>query len=119
MSNLGYINDSFLAGAKLIKFTGGQRGMILKNCAYIITQNKNREILRNQDILIEGSTITAMGKNLKGNDAIDCSKKAVMPGLINTHTHLGMHSLKGTADEGELFEWLANIKEKESKTVQR
>ncbi len=92
--------------------------MLLKNCAYIVTQNAKREILRNKDILIEGNRIKKIGVDLNNKVAIDCSKKVVLPGLINTHTHLGMHSLKGLADEGELFEWLAKIQDAEGQLTE-
>lgn len=92
--------------------------MLLKNCAYIVTQNAKREILRNKDVLIEGNIIKKIGNNLKDKEVLDCSNKVVLPGLINTHTHLGMHSLKGLADEGELFEWLQKIKNAEDKLTE-
>lgn len=82
--------------------------MLLKNCRFIVTQNKDREILEGQDVLIENNVIKGIGKNLKTKDKqiIDCSDKIVMPGLINCHTHLGMHFLRGIADDMELDEWL-------------
>ncbi|MCR4335397.1 MAG: amidohydrolase [archaeon] len=89
--------------------------MLLKNCSYIITQNPKREILRNADVLIEENRIAQIGKNLKDEEMIDCSGKILMPGLINTHTHLGMHSLKGKSDEAELFDWLKSISNEEAK----
>jgi len=89
--------------------------MLLKNCRYIVTQNKNRTILQNYDVLIDGNRILKVGKNLNAGAKIDCSKKIVMPGLVNTHTHLGMHSLRGMNDESELFEWLKSLKEQEQK----
>ena len=32
-----------------------------------------------------------------------------MPGLINTHTHIGMHSLRGICDDEELPNWLDKV----------
>ena len=37
---------------------------------------------------------------------IDCSSKVLIPGLINTHTHLSMTLFRGYADDLELREWL-------------
>jgi 5-methylthioadenosine/S-adenosylhomocysteine deaminase len=37
---------------------------------------------------------------------IDCRKKVLIPGLINTHTHLSMSLFRGYADDLELREWL-------------
>ena len=37
---------------------------------------------------------------------IDASDKIVMPGLINTHTHVAMALLRGISDDVPLMEWL-------------
>lgn len=45
-------------------------------------------------ILIEGERITAVGRDVRipaGADVIDLSKATVLPGLIDTHTHLTYH----------------------------
>jgi len=92
--------------------------MILKNCRYIITQNSARKILENQDILIEDNKIKQIGHDLTGEPVIDCSNKIVMPGLVNTHTHLGMHSLKGMCDDKTLFNWLDKVSAEEKKLTE-
>ncbi len=40
---------------------------------------------------------------------IDCCGKVLMPGLINTHTHVSMTLQRGTGDDIELMPWLNNI----------
>ncbi|MBI2147623.1 amidohydrolase [Candidatus Woesearchaeota archaeon] len=91
--------------------------MILKNCRYVVTQNANREILENVDVLLKGQDIIAAGKGLPLSpgdpDILDCTGCIVMPGLINTHAHLGMHSLKGICDDKELHDWLRIVVPKE------
>ncbi len=92
--------------------------MLLKNCRFIVTQDRKRRVLEKEDILIEGDCIAAIGKGLKpegSTELIDCSGKIVMPGLVNTHTHLGMHSLKGKCDDEELFGWLSKLGPEEKK----
>ncbi|MCR4368798.1 MAG: amidohydrolase [archaeon] len=92
--------------------------MLLKNCRYIITQNGSRAILEKSDILVQNGKIKKIGKALFAQspaEIIDCSEKIVMPGLVNTHTHLGMHSLKGACDDEELFEWLERLAKEEEK----
>lgn len=37
---------------------------------------------------------------------IDATGKIVMPGLINTHTHVAMALLRGISDDVPLMEWL-------------
>ncbi len=83
--------------------------ILLRNCRFIVTQNEKREILENCDIFIDQGIISKIGKNLKVPGKlikINCSDKIVMPGLINSHTHLGMTSLRGIADDLELDDWL-------------
>ncbi|MBI4738842.1 amidohydrolase [Candidatus Woesearchaeota archaeon] len=88
--------------------------MILRNCRYLITQNAKRDIFEHMDIEIQDNTIKRIGKNIatKSSDnsgVIDCSERIVMPGLVNTHTHLGMHSLRGICDDAELHDWLSIV----------
>ncbi|MFR9503081.1 MAG: amidohydrolase [Rikenellaceae bacterium] len=42
-------------------------------------------------------------------EKIDCGGKLLMPGLINTHTHVAMTLQRGTGDDVELMPWLNNI----------
>jgi len=45
----------------------------------------------NQDVLVEGSFITAVGRGLEAPPAartIDCGGRTLMPGLIDMHSHL-------------------------------
>ncbi|MBI5398816.1 amidohydrolase [Candidatus Woesearchaeota archaeon] len=91
-----------------------QNLMILRNCRYLITQNAKRDIFEQVDIEIQDNTIKRIGKNIatKSSDdsgVIDCSERIVMPGLVNTHTHLGMHSLRGICDDAELKDWLSIV----------
>jgi dihydropyrimidinase len=51
------------------------------------------------DILIEGETIAAIGKNLKGDKVIDAEGALIMPGGIDPHTHLEMPFMGTTAAE--------------------
>ncbi len=81
--------------------------MLLKDCSYIVTQDEKRRVLRDKDILIDGGYIKAIGR-FEGS-GIDCRNKIVMPGLINTHAHLGMHSLKGICDDEAFFTWLGIV----------
>jgi len=62
--------------------------------------------IRKRDIRIEGNEITEIGKDLKGSDIIDASHHLIMPGFVNTHTHLAMTLLRGYADDVPLQEWL-------------
>ena len=80
--------------------------MLLKNCRYLVTQNSKRQVLERVDVLIEGNSISKVGKGLRGIDVIDCSESLVMPGLVNTHTHISMTKLRGVADDVVLEDFL-------------
>src|SRR5216684_8240564 len=84
-------------------------GLFLKDCDWVITQNPDREVLRNSSVSIDDSgTIRDMGiTHGSGKDeVIDCRGKVLIPGLINTHTHLSMTLFRGYADDLELRDWL-------------
>jgi len=61
------------------------------------------------DILIEEKKILKIGKNLnlRVNEKIDAKgEKAVIPGLINCHTHSAMILFRGLAEDLPLKDWL-------------
>jgi 5-methylthioadenosine/S-adenosylhomocysteine deaminase len=64
--------------------------------------------LANATIRITDGRIDQVGTvNIASTDeVIDCRRKALIPGLINTHTHLSMTLFRGYADDLELREWL-------------
>jgi 5-methylthioadenosine/S-adenosylhomocysteine deaminase len=84
--------------------------LLIKNASFILTQNTKKEILKNTDIFIEDDKITGIGKNLNQSAefVIDGRNKLVIPGLINSHTHLAMTLFRGVADDLPLMDWLKN-----------
>src|SRR2546428_7025772 len=93
-------------------------GLFLKGCDWIITQNADREVLRNSSVSIdESGTIRDMGitQGSGKDEVIDCRGKVLIPGLINAHTHLSMTLFRGYADDLELQEWL----EKKNRPLQK
>ncbi|UCD13858.1 MAG: amidohydrolase [Thermoplasmatales archaeon] len=81
---------------------------ILIKKAIILTQNKKREQLHG-DIYIEDQDIIQVSKRPISTEAdykIDGNKKLILPGLINTHTHIPMTLLRGYSDDIILQEWL-------------
>ena len=82
--------------------------MILKNIRYLVTQNDDRQVIEDVDLLIHGDRVAGMGHELPAGDhqVVDCSGKVVMPGLVNAHTHASMTLLRGISDNKELEDWL-------------
>ncbi len=71
--------------------------------AIIVTQNRDREVLRGGDILVEGDRIAQVGGG-RVRDSVDMEVRVdggaiAMPGLINTHTHVAMAHLRGMLDD--------------------
>lgn len=81
--------------------------------ARIITVNKGNDIIDNGHILIKGDEILKAGpgeiseneKN-EADEIFDAQKMIVMPGFVNTHTHIPMSIFKGYADDLPLRQWL-------------
>jgi cytosine/adenosine deaminase-related metal-dependent hydrolase len=66
---------------------------ILCENALVVTLEKQRPILEGQQILIDRGSIAEVGKRIRTDrfvitKRIDCSGRIVMPGLVNTHSHL-------------------------------
>ena len=79
--------------------------ILIKN-GLVVTVNKNDEI-KKMDILIENDEIKFLGDyNGPYDKLINAENKVIMPGLINTHTHLGMSIFRGTSDGLPLMSWL-------------
>jgi 5-methylthioadenosine/S-adenosylhomocysteine deaminase len=80
----------------------------IDNCEWILTQNASREVLRNQSIFIDEGRIIEIGEGIscEADHVLDGRQKVVLPGLVNTHTHLSMTLLRGYADDMPLREWL-------------
>ncbi|RLG18035.1 N-ethylammeline chlorohydrolase, partial [Candidatus Micrarchaeota archaeon] len=81
---------------------------ILVRNAMVLTQNGKRALLKDHDVLIEENKIAKVGKRLgeKAEYVIDGRGKVLMPGLVNTHTHLAMTLLRGYGDDMSLQKWL-------------
>ena len=80
---------------------------ILIKDALILTQDKNREIMRG-DILIEDGKISKVAKSIRGGaeEKINASGRLAFPGLVNCHTHIPMSLFRGYAEGMHLQDWL-------------
>ena len=88
---------------------------ILVRNAWLVTQNEKREIIKG-DIYLEDGLIADMGKvNVEADHIIDGKNKIVIPGLINTHTHVAMTDMRGIADDVDLEDFLSIVWKEEAK----
>jgi 5-methylthioadenosine/S-adenosylhomocysteine deaminase len=78
---------------------------------WLITMNAKREVLESASVCVVGDRIAAIGTRTKmierypEAEVIDCAGKIVMPGMVNTHTHLFQTLLKGLGDDMVLKKW--------------
>lgn len=81
----------------------------------IVTMNAEREIIKSGAIGIKNGEIAIIGpwqdvtKSVRATRTINASGKVVIPGLINTHTHVPMSLFRGIADDMDLQEWLTKF----------
>jgi 5-methylthioadenosine/S-adenosylhomocysteine deaminase len=81
--------------------------ILIKN-GIVITMDENRRILKDCSVSVTDGLIESIEPEIKGEAdfVIDARQKIVMPGLINTHTHLAMTLFRGIADDLPLMKWL-------------
>lgn len=78
----------------------------------IVTMNENRQVIENGTIAVRDGKIVYVGDgtglppNSRPKQIIDAKGKVIIPGLINTHTHIPMGLFRGIADDLDLQEWL-------------
>jgi len=85
----------------------GAVGMsLLLRGGLLVTQDAERRVLPG-DVLVEEGLIAGVGRvDASADEVLDCSRCAVLPGLINTHHHVANTLLRGVADDVPLEEML-------------
>lgn len=84
--------------------------------ATIITINPEREIILDGAILVIGCRIVAIGKTAilsksplpPNTESVSLTGRIILPGLINTHSHLAQSLLRGLAEDLPLHSWLCD-----------
>lgn len=74
----------------------------------LLTMSADMQIMEDAVVGIRGSRIELVGTNLRpaANKIIRADGCLILPGLINTHTHLPMVCFRGLADDLALMDWL-------------
>lgn len=80
--------------------------IVIKN-GLLLTMDEGFTLHEKADLAISASKIIDISPrtSYQGKKTIDASGKAVMPGLINTHTHAAMSMMRGLADDMPLDIW--------------
>ena len=84
--------------------------MIKLKANYVLTMNDDFEIIENGEVIFD-KKIIKVGKDLEKNiKTIDLGKNSVlMPGLINTHTHLEFSANNTSLIYGDFITWLNSV----------
>jgi len=78
----------------------------------LVTMDSTRQVIEDGALAIGGEHIVAVGSSadlaarFTAQQTLDCNGCAVIPGLINAHTHAPMTLLRGLADDLRLDVWL-------------
>ncbi len=85
--------------------------LILKG-GIVVTMNAAGDVFDPGAVVVQGDHIVAVGPAAEvtaqytARETVDCAGQAVIPGLVNAHTHLPMTLLRGLADDRRLDVWL-------------
>ena len=85
--------------------------LLLKN-AYVVTMDDSFQLFPKGAVAVRDGEIISVGSSQaleaehQPDEVIDCGGKALIPGLINAHTHAPMTLLRGLADDRRLDVWL-------------
>ncbi len=80
--------------------------------AIVLTMDAEMNIYDPGAVAVRGDTIVAVGPEAEimaayqAEHTFDCGGKALLPGLVNAHTHVPMTLLRGLADDLRLDVWL-------------
>lgn len=78
----------------------------------IVVMDEARTIIEDGALAVANDKILEVGKaqelaaKYEAAEVIDCKGKAILPGFINSHTHIPMTLLRGLADDLRLDVWL-------------
>lgn len=88
-----------------------QADLMLKG-GVVLTMDPAYHVYAPGAVVIQGRDIVAVGpladilSRFVATETLDCAGQVIMPGLINTHTHMPMSLLRGLADDLRLDVWL-------------
>lgn len=83
--------------------------------ASVVTMNGDREIIDDGAVVTEGDLIADVGPadevaaRHPDAEVTGCAGRTIIPGLVNTHTHLFQTLLKGLGDDMVLRDWFVEM----------
>lgn len=79
---------------------------------WIVTQDDARRVVERGALAVAGGLVADVGPEAEvlarnpGEPVSALGEAALLPGLVDAHTHVPMSALRGTSDDKELFAWL-------------
>lgn len=100
------------SGQKRVASTANAVDLLITGGA-VVTMDGERKVFDNGFVAVRGERIVEVGdaarlaaKGYRAKQIINAKGKVVLPGLINTHTHIPMVLFRGIADDLNLQDWL-------------
>jgi 5-methylthioadenosine/S-adenosylhomocysteine deaminase len=90
----------------------GERISLLVTGGTVVTMDAAATVIDDGAVAINGATIVAVGsredleRRYAARTTIDARGQVILPGLVNTHTHVPMVLYRGLADDLALMDWL-------------
>ena len=81
----------------------------------VVTMDAERSLIEDGAVAVSGGKVVAVGtraevaKGYRARQTINAAGKAVIPGLINAHTHIPMVLFRGISDDLDLNDWLTRF----------
>ncbi|MDF1520105.1 MAG: amidohydrolase [Brevefilum sp.] len=90
-----------------------EKKTLIQNCTVLTFDGTKPKFLSNRDILIQGSTITAVEPTSSFENVnaviIDAAGKLAVPGMINTHAHVPMVLFRNAGPDLNANDWFNKI----------
>lgn len=103
LKNLVLVGSMFFVGCTSLVERKEEASIIIKN-GTVLTMNEKRDVIENGVVVIKNNKIISVGdeellKQYSAKKVIDAEDGIVMPGMINTHTHVAMTVFRSLADD--------------------
>jgi cytosine/adenosine deaminase-related metal-dependent hydrolase len=92
-------------------------GRYLVTNGTVVTQNPDREVIRDGAVAIDDGEVAAVGsaaeleETFEATETVDAGGGVVLPGFVDAHVHVSDVLLRGyTSEDQTLFEWLYSVK---------
>jgi 5-methylthioadenosine/S-adenosylhomocysteine deaminase len=109
------LSHAFAFNAYAARLQRPKRVDLIVSGGTVVTMDASRSVIEDGAIAVSGGRIAAVGKRsdiarqYAAREVIDARGRAVIPGLINGHTHVPMTLFRGIADDLDLNEWLTKF----------